>query len=237
MPENKLQIPDPVLLKWRKVLDLLAEFAGVTAVTINVPEEDGFRVLGASTGRGQPFEEGDLVSLTLRTYCAAVLKSGKTLVVPDARRSAYWKSSASAKAGLVAYAGVPIFTEDGKLFGSICLLDRKPNRFGGPVIPLMEEFAGLIASRLALLEKNAQLERALKEVRTLRGLVPICAECKKIRDDKGYWQRVEVYIENHSHARFSHGLCEDCIKKLYGREKWYSEPENGRTAKGREKRK
>jgi hypothetical protein len=51
--------------------------------------------------------------------------------------------------------------------------------------------------------------------KTLKGLLPICACCKNIRDDKGYWNRLETYIKEHSDADFTHGLCPDCIKKLY----------------------
>ena len=60
-----------------------------------------------------------------------------------------------------------------------------------------------------------KLERALNKIKTLRGLIPICAACKKIRDDKGYWHQVEIYIRDHSEADFSHGICPDCFKKLY----------------------
>lgn len=60
-----------------------------------------------------------------------------------------------------------------------------------------------------------QLQESLSEIKTLTGLLPMCAHCKKIRDDKGYWEKVEVYIEDHSEAEFSHGICPDCIKKLY----------------------
>lgn len=60
-----------------------------------------------------------------------------------------------------------------------------------------------------------KLELTLKEVKTLSGLLPICAHCKNIRDDKGYWQRVESYIAQHSEAVFSHGICPDCVKKYY----------------------
>ncbi len=59
------------------------------------------------------------------------------------------------------------------------------------------------------------LEEANANIKTLRGLVPICASCKKIRNDKGYWQLVEVYVAEHSEAHFSHGLCEECSRKLY----------------------
>jgi AmiR/NasT family two-component response regulator len=82
----------------------------------------------------------------------------------------------------------------------------------------MARFADLVELRRlnAMLEaRNKELEEALSKVKTLRGLLPICASCKKIRDDQGYWQQVEVYVRDHSEAEFSHGLCPDCAKKLY----------------------
>ncbi len=60
-----------------------------------------------------------------------------------------------------------------------------------------------------------ELKEALENVKLLSGFIPICASCKKIRDDKGYWEQVEVYIRDHSEAEFSHGICPDCMKKLY----------------------
>jgi PAS domain S-box-containing protein len=60
-----------------------------------------------------------------------------------------------------------------------------------------------------------ELRLAIAEVKTLRGIVPICANCKKIRDDKGYWEQVELYVSRHTEAAFSHGICPDCAKKLY----------------------
>jgi hypothetical protein len=58
-------------------------------------------------------------------------------------------------------------------------------------------------------------EKALQDVKVLRGFLPICASCKKIRDDQGYWNQIESYIRDHSEAEFSHGICPDCTKKLY----------------------
>ena len=60
-----------------------------------------------------------------------------------------------------------------------------------------------------------ELQKALDEVKTLRGFIPICASCKKIRNDKGSWQQIEAYISAHSDAEFSHGICPECAKKLY----------------------
>ena len=68
------------------------------------------------------------------------------------------------------------------------------------------------AEREALIN---ELQDALSNIKALRGLLPICANCKKIRNDEGYWQDVTVYIRNHSEADFSHGICPDCIEKLY----------------------
>jgi hypothetical protein len=59
-----------------------------------------------------------------------------------------------------------------------------------------------------------ELQQALAQVRTLRGLIPICAWCKRIRDDQGYWQQLEAYIRDHSEADFTHGMCPDCAREM-----------------------
>jgi len=68
-----------------------------------------------------------------------------------------------------------------------------------------------------------ELQDALSKVKTLEGLLPICAYCKKIRDDKGYWNRIEKYIAERTDAQFSHGICKDCLKKLRPHMKQYDE--------------
>ncbi len=69
---------------------------------------------------------------------------------------------------------------------------------------------------IARLRKIAtEREQALAQVKILRGLLPICANCKKIRDDTGYWNSIESYIDAHSEASFTHGICPECVRKLY----------------------
>jgi hypothetical protein len=65
------------------------------------------------------------------------------------------------------------------------------------------------------------LQKTLKEIKTLRGLLPICSNCKKIRDDEGYWNQIEGYIQKYSHVKFTHSMCPECIDKLYGKEDWF----------------
>ena len=65
-------------------------------------------------------------------------------------------------------------------------------------------------------ELTMRVDEATDKIKTLTGFIPICASCKKIRDDKGYWNQLEEYINEHSEATFSHGVCPECAEKLYG---------------------
>ncbi len=71
------------------------------------------------------------------------------------------------------------------------------------------------ADLMELRRLNKELQKALSEINTLRGIIPICANCKRIRNDKGYWEKIESYISKHSDADFSHGICPECARKLY----------------------
>jgi len=73
----------------------------------------------------------------------------------------------------------------------------------------------LLEAETGLKSTVEDLQRALGEIRTLTGMLPICSNCKKIRDDQGYWRAVEHFIEEHSQAEFSHGICPECLQKLY----------------------
>lgn len=72
----------------------------------------------------------------------------------------------------------------------------------------------LILSRTALRDRNGQLQEALSESRQMRGMLPICPVCKKVRDDAGYWRRIETFVETHSKARFTHSMCDECARRL-----------------------
>ncbi|MCC6933362.1 MAG: response regulator [Deltaproteobacteria bacterium] len=66
-----------------------------------------------------------------------------------------------------------------------------------------------------LSQRNQELEESMARVHLLEGLLPICANCKNVRDDKGYWQQIEHYVSSHSEAVFTHGICPDCVALLY----------------------
>jgi DNA-binding response OmpR family regulator len=82
-------------------------------------------------------------------------------------------------------------------------------------LALREERFTRKAREQELLMRTQELERTLREVKVLRGFIPICAKCKKVRTDTGDWQRLEEYIQDHSEAEFSHGFCQVCMKEVY----------------------
>lgn len=82
--------------------------------------------------------------------------------------------------------------------------------------PIREvEVLARVRTHLALRRAYLQLAQALERIQTLQGIIPICASCKKIRDDQGYWHQVEAYVREHTLAEFSHGICPECIRRLY----------------------
>ena len=123
---------------------------------------------------------------------------------------------------MISYLGFPLLYPDKKPFGTICVLDSKENVYNTTYENLIASFKEVIEGHLELLyinhilgEKNRKLSDYISEIQTLRGILPICSSCKKIRDDKGYWNQIESYIQKHSEAQFSHGICPDCAKKFY----------------------
>ena len=114
-------------------------------------------------------------------------------------------------------AGIEVMRQDGKPCFYDLRVTQLADRQGKPGGRLLL-FRDVTERKNAELEKErliGELRDALSDIKTLRGLLPICANCKKVRNDTGYWQNVEQYIEQHSEADFTHGLCPDCMKKLY----------------------
>lgn len=98
------------------------------------------------------------------------------------------------------------------------------NESGNFVLPVFKsgEFIGVITQSniIAFLDEyrkelEREIQNALAKIKVLRGMLRICASCKKIKDDKGYWRQMEAYIRDHSEAEFSHSFCPDCMEKLY----------------------
>lgn len=110
---------------------------------------------------------------------------------------------------------------DGKTVGIIGLAN-KPSDFTDDDAVIASVFGDLAAIALEnsryidlLQEKTDALSRAVSEIKSLSGIIPICMHCKEIRDDQGYWNQLEKYISEHSQAQFSHAICDACLEKFY----------------------
>lgn len=80
------------------------------------------------------------------------------------------------------------------------------------LVELRRLYAEVEGANLRVESKNEELERALSEIKTLRGILPLCSFCKKIRNDEGFWEQVDVYLSARTEAQVSHGICPDCLK-------------------------
>lgn len=111
----------------------------------------------------------------------------------------------------------PIFNDDGEVETVICSSKNITKRK---------------IAEIELQKAHDQLVLALEEIETLSGFIPICSSCKSVRDDEGYWSKIEAYLSKHTGAELTHSLCPTCIDKLYGDTDWYR---NGVAARSKEK--
>jgi len=211
----KPTIPGEKLDRWQRVADLMAKLVDVPAGLIMRVDPPEIEVFVSSATPGNPYEARERAKLATGLYCETVMASRNPLLVPDAHKDPEWTENPDVELGMISYLGFPLIWPDGAVFGTVCVLDNKANEYSSVHQSLIQEIAGLIETDLQDLMRRHELEKALAEVRTLRGLVPICMYCKKIRDDKGFWEQLETYVSRHSEAQFSHGLCPDCLKAHY----------------------
>lgn len=214
-------IPAQVVEIWQRVVDTLADLLEVPSVMINRLEPPDLEVFRSSLNTDNPLPAGTRMPM-LGVYCAEAAERRIKLQVDDARKDPEWSDSPTAHAGIFAYLGYPIFWPDGEVFGTICAVDIRENRWGPHAEKLLRTFKEAIEAHLVLVialdelnDKNEELNRCIGEVKMLQGLLPICTYCKKIRDENGCWNHIETYIRDHSGADFSHSICPDCGKRLY----------------------
>lgn len=205
-----------LLDKWQNVADMVAELLAVPAGLIMRCQGNEIEVLVASASPGNPYHPGEKELLEgSGLYCETVIKTRRMLLVPNALEDEKWRNNPDIKLGMISYLGYPIFLPQGEVFGTICVLDIVGNSYSETHKKLLLQFKELIEAHLELVHTNCLFQDALIQVKTLEGLLPICAHCKRIRDDQNNWQPVESYISQRSGAKFSHGVCPDCLREHY----------------------
>jgi GAF domain-containing protein len=153
-------------------------------------------------------------------FCAHAILQNKPLIVRDATKDRRFADSAlvTGEPHVRFYAGFPLINPEGLALGTLCVNDRQPRRLTAEQLKTMRALSRQVMALLELRRVSARLADALEHVKTLEGLLPICAWCKRIRDDKGYWDQVEAYIHKSTGADFTHGICPECLEKAHA--KW-----------------
>ena len=224
MPDAKqIDVPADVLTDWQALVDLMAKIVDVPVGLIMRVIDPVIEVYLSSATDGNPYHPGDHEHLwDSGLYCETVVKTQDYLMVPNALKDDAWKNNPDIKLNMISYLGYPIKLPDGTPFGTICVLDRQEKHFTDLQQGLVKKLRDLIESNLGLVYMNQELQGEnlrlldyIAEIKTLRGLIPICSSCKQIRDDQGYWHEVEQYLLEHSDIRFSHGICPKCMHRLY----------------------
>lgn len=163
-----------------------------------------------------------------------VWSSGKPAWIADVLKDANFPRSRAADAvGLHAAFGFPIVIKN-VVYGVLEFFSREPRPPDDSLLQAMTDMGIKIGQFIERRQAEEQRERLVQElqeamsnIKVLSGLLPICASCKKIRDDKGYWNDLETYISDHSEADFSHGICQDCARRLYPEWDDYDKQKNG----------
>jgi GAF domain-containing protein len=150
-------------------------------------------------------------------FCSHTIMDSKVFIVEDASKDGRFAKNPLVQGhpGFRFYAGAPLVTGDGHALGSLCAADVKPHHLDHAQIRALEALARTVVSELELRRVSMELQEAAAKIKTLHGLLPICSYCKGVRNDEGYWQSVEAYVESHSDARFTHGICPCCLEKHY----------------------
>lgn len=223
MATSELVVSEPVMKSWQEIVDILAAMIDVPAALIMRYRKPRIEVFVAGDSDGNPYKSGESEELFgSGLYCETVIRTGSKLLVPDSLADDHWKDNPDVKLNMISYLGFPIRYPNGDPFGTLCVLDKKRNTYSEKVEKLMEKFRSLIESQIEILHinqvlgySNARPVDLLPELQALRGVVPICASCKAIRDKDGQWHPIESYIGRKAAVGLSHGICPDCMKRLY----------------------
>lgn len=128
----EIAIPSDILQKWQRIADLLASIVHVPSAVVcklEPPHYTHYRIVASSNSAGNPFPVDDTFSMEIGTFCETVIKSRAPLLVINALEDDQWKQAPEIKTGMVSYLGYPVLWPDGRVFGTICVLDDKANRY------------------------------------------------------------------------------------------------------------
>lgn len=150
-------------------------------------------------------------------FCAHSILEKRTMVVEDAHADERFASNplVTSDPHIRFYAGAPLINLAGHALGTLCVIDSRPRRLEADHLVALEALARQVVAQMELRRVSEKLAEVLETEKELRELLPMCSWCKGIRNDKGYWERVEDYLSRQSLARLTHGICSTCVAKHF----------------------
>lgn len=157
--------------KWQTLVDLMAKVLDVPSGLIMRLDESSIQVFTKSRQKENPYHEHEKANLSTGLYCETVVGKRNSLLVPDAREDPKWKDNPDVSLNMISYLGFPILWPDGEVFGTLCVLDNKKNKYSDLYIELMSQFKDVLEQDLKILEErddfkkqNLNKELLLREV-------------------------------------------------------------------------
>lgn len=166
---DKPLISDEVVVKWQRIVDLIARVVGVPASRITRFESPEIEVFITSNTKGNPYHNGKRLNLDSGSYCESVISQSVPLLVPSTINTPKWDHNPDIKLGLVSYFGLPLQWPNGNIFGTLCVLDNKENHYSDEYRDLLSEFKDVIESDLATLSSSDETSARLDSVPTKEG--------------------------------------------------------------------
>ncbi len=218
---NQIDLPETMMQSWQDTVDLLAKLVDVPSAILTRVTPPYIEVFKSADTPDNPYPAGARVELA-NHYCEFVVNNKKRLLLPNAHKDPDWQNAPEIGINMISYLGYPLFWPDGDIFGTLCVLDSEENQYSDDIETLMVQFGALVEAHLALLadkqiiaEKNRELEARLEQINDMQTIIPICAECYKVRTDEGFWEQVDSFFTKYADYQFSHGLCPECFKKYH----------------------
>ncbi len=190
------------------LVEIAATLCQVPIATISLVEESR-QWFKASLGLTNAETPRDI------SFCTHTILGEEPMVIRDATLDDRFAESPLVREspGIRFYAGFPLLTPDRQALGALCAIDRTPRQLSPQQMTSMKALARQVMALMDFRRISSRLASVLEDVHTLHGLLPICAWCKRVRDDKGYWGQLESYLTQRAGADFTHGICPECLAK------------------------
>jgi GAF domain-containing protein len=188
---------------------LAAHICEVPIATISLVDE-ARQWFKAKVGMSQPQTPREIA------FCAHTILQREPFVVRDAQKDRRFADNdmVTGEPHIRFYAGFPLVNQQGLAVGTLCAMDRKPRELTAKQEKAMQALVRQVMALLEFRRVSVHLADSLNHIKTLQGLLPICAWCKRVRDDEGYWDQVEAYLHKYTGIDVTHGICPECLEKM-----------------------